>query len=101
MNASQGFNAMIKYDVTNQSQEIHDFGPCAQVGEAVFAPGGKQTSEDDGYLMLFVYDASSAQSELVILDAKQLASPPLARIQMPRRIPQGFHGSWMPGEWAA
>ena len=99
MSAEQGFNAIIKYDVKNQSSKIYEFGQYAQVGEAVFAPVEIQHSEDDGYLMLFVYDASSAESEFVILDAKQFTSPPLARIQMPRRIPNGFHGSWMPGEW--
>lgn len=98
MNASQGFNAIVKYDVKKQRSKIYEFGQYAQVGEAVFAAVENPHSEDDGYLMLFVYDASSAQSELVILDAKQLTYPPLARIQMPRRIPNGFHGSWMPGE---
>jgi carotenoid cleavage dioxygenase-like enzyme len=97
MNSEQGFNALVKYDVKNQNSKIYEFGQHAQVGEAVFAPVENPNSEDDGYLMLFVYDASSAQSEFFILDAQQLTL--LARIQMPRRVPNGFHGSWMPGEW--
>jgi len=99
MATSQGFNAIIKYDVKNQSSQIYGFGQHAQVGEPVFAPSNAQQSEDNGYLMLFVYDAISEQSEFVILDAKNFGSSPLARIKMPRRVPSGFHGSWMPGEW--
>jgi len=99
MAASQGFNAIIKYDVKNKSSQIHEFGQHAQVGEPVFALGSTQQSEDGGYLMLFVYDAISEQSEFVILDAKNFGDLPLARIKMPRRVPSGFHGSWMPGEW--
>lgn len=100
MAASQGFNAIIKYDVNNQTSQIHEFGQHAQVAEPVFAPGNAHQSEDGGYLMLFVYDAISEQSEFVILDAKNFCDSPLARIKMPRRVPSGFHGSWMPGEWA-
>lgn len=99
MTASQGFNAIIKYDVKNQSSQIYEFGQYAQVGEPVFAPGKAHQSEDGGYLMLFAYDAISEQSEFVILDAKNFGDSPLARIKMPRRVPSGFHGSWMPGEW--
>ncbi len=99
MASSKGFNALIKYDVKNQSSQIHEFGQHAQVGEPVFAPDKALQSEEDGYLMLFVYDAISEQSEFVVLDAKNFCDSPLARIKMPGRVPNGFHGSWMPGEW--
>lgn len=95
----QGFNALIKYDVKNQRSQMHTFGSFSQIGEAVFAPSASSLDEDDGYLMMFVYDANSAHSEFVILDAKQIDHPPLARIKMPRRVPHGFHGSWMPDPW--
>jgi carotenoid cleavage dioxygenase len=48
--------------------------------------------------MFFVYDTITEQSEFVILDAKNFCDSPLARIKMPRRVPSGFHGSWMSGE---
>lgn len=35
----------------------------------------------------------------LILDAINLKNEPLARIKLPRRIPNGLHGSWMPGVW--
>jgi carotenoid cleavage dioxygenase-like enzyme len=61
----------------------------------VFVAAAGGTSEDDGYLMSFVYDPNSDKSELVILDASNLASDPVARIHLPVRVPAGFHGSWI------
>ena len=37
----------------------------------------------------------SGQPDLVILDAQHLQAPALARIRLPRRVPQGFHGNWI------
>jgi carotenoid cleavage dioxygenase-like enzyme len=98
-NNKRAFNALIKYDVTHQQSQIYDFGPQAELGEAVFAPAEAQKSEDDGYLMLFIYDNISNQSKFVILDAQNFQNKPLAQIKMPQRIPNGLHGSWMPGAW--
>jgi carotenoid cleavage dioxygenase len=46
--------------------------------------------------MTFVYDAATNGSDLVILDADNLAAPPTATIRLPRRVPTGFHGNWLP-----
>lgn len=86
----------MQYDVKNNRTQVHDFGNFAEIGEAVFASKVGRQSEEDGYLLLYVYDNKMNQSELVILDAENFARAPLARIQMPRRIPHGLHGSWMP-----
>jgi carotenoid cleavage dioxygenase len=48
--------------------------------------------------MSFVYDAAANGSDLVILDAGDLTAPPVARIHLPRRVPAGFHGNWLPDE---
>lgn len=98
-NHKGAFNTLIKYDVIYQKSWAHDFGPHAEIGEAVFAPTASNQAEDDGYLLLFVYDAVTNQSEFLILDAQNFQDEPLARIKMPRRIPHGLHGSWMPGAW--
>jgi carotenoid cleavage dioxygenase-like enzyme len=46
--------------------------------------------------MTFVYDATIDRSDLVILDAQDLTRPPTATIHLPRRVPYGFHGNWLP-----
>ncbi len=66
-----------------------------QGSEARFVPAAGGSSEDDGYLLSYVFDPSDQTSELVIFNAAQLSDEPLARIHIPARIPAGFHGSWI------
>jgi len=65
----------------------------------VFVPKQNSTVEDDGYVMFFLYNTTSNVSEFIILDAQNIAQQPLARIEMPRRVPHGLHGSWINGKW--
>lgn len=96
---SNKFNALVKYDVHLQTSTLHDFGKHSEIGEAVFVGRENGTSEDDGYVMLFLYNIPSNSSEFIILDAQQLSKQPLARVKMPTRVPHGLHGSWMSGRW--
>ncbi len=90
------FNALLKYDLDQNTVILHDFGINYEIGEAVFAARTTGNGEDDGYLMLFVYDKIKNVSEFVILDAKQMSAGPIATILLPRRVPHGLHGSWFP-----
>ena len=45
--------------------------------------------------MTYVYDEARNASELIILDALDMSRPALAQIQLPVRVPFGFHGSWI------
>jgi carotenoid cleavage dioxygenase len=87
--------ALIKYDLGEDSRQRHDFGPGRFGGEGVFVarPGAK--SEDDGWLLTYVFDAGSGKSELVVVDARDISAPPVARVMIPARIPFGFHGLWV------
>ena len=55
---------------------------------------GSDPREDEGWVMSFVYDEGSGKSE--ILDATDFSGKPVARIALPQRVPNGFHGSWIP-----
>ena len=77
------------------ASSTYEFGPGRHGAEPYFIPRESAASEDDGYLMTYVYDESRKASELVILDALDLARPALAQIQLPVRVPYGFHGSWI------
>jgi carotenoid cleavage dioxygenase len=76
-----------------------DLGAGRHSGEPYFIPREGAASEDDGYLMSFVYDGERNASELMVLDAQDLSEPPLARVILPARVPYGFHGSWVPDGW--
>ena len=86
-----------RYDLRAETATSHLLGPGRLPGEAVFAPADDAPG-GDGYPMAFVYDAAADRSDLVILDAGDLAAPPLASIHLPRRVPAGFHGNWLPDE---
>jgi carotenoid cleavage dioxygenase len=86
---------IVKYDLDKGNSTMHDFGPSSQPGEFVFAESGPSAAEDEGWAMGFVYDMERNASDLVILDASDVAAKPVARIHMPRRVPHGFHGSWI------
>ncbi len=88
--------ALIKYDLRGGASTVHDFGAARMPGEGVFVPASAAAAEDEGYVLTYVYDAARDTSALVILDASSFAGPPLATIALPRRVPFGFHGSWIP-----
>ena len=60
----------------------------------MFVPCG--TAENEGYVLSVVYDPSRAQSDLLVLDATRFDGPPVACVELPARIPFGFHGDWIP-----
>ena len=64
--------------------------------EFVFVPSAPGAGEDEGWLLGFVYDGPSDTSELLILDAHDFGSDPVATVRLPRRVPVGFHGNWIP-----
>jgi carotenoid cleavage dioxygenase len=87
--------AFRKYDLTTGASDAHQLGDGRFGGEPVFVPAQGATSEDDGYVLSFVYDQGQNLSELVILDASNISQDPIARVHLPTRIPAGFHGSWI------
>ena len=84
-----------KYDLDTGASTAHDLGPGRHGGEPVFVPAEGASNEDDGYLLSYVYDEATNKSELIILDASNVESDPVARIHLPVRVPAGFHGSWI------
>jgi carotenoid cleavage dioxygenase len=91
--------AILKYDRETGVRSDIEFGRGCVGGEAVFAPSADPKSEDDGYLMTYVYDANVDSSRFVIMDAASMDNEPVASIDLPR-IPSGFHGSWVPASVA-
>ena len=89
------FTSEMKYDCETDTFEHHPLGDGCKGGEAIFAPRKNATSEDDGYVIVFVWDEVNQQSECRIIDAQNFEAEPVARIQVPHRVPFGFHASWV------
>ena len=93
---SVGDNALVRYDLTAGSAVEHAFAGAGGPGEAVFVPSlPGAADESNGWYVAYVYDPARDGSDLVILDASDFARQPVARIQLPQRVPYGFHGNWI------
>ena len=90
------FGRIIKYDFGKNTNEVYELSEELEGAEPIFIPAENQKSEDEGYLMLYVYDKESNKSDLVIFDAQSIKSGPRATVKLPQRVPFGFHGSWVP-----
>ncbi|KAI4867696.1 retinal pigment epithelial membrane protein [Hypoxylon rubiginosum] len=71
--------------------------------EPRFVSRGNPKTEDDGWLLTYVFDESQlnddgecgdgAASELWIIDARNMRDI-AARVKLPQRVPYGLHGAW-------
>ena len=98
---SVGDGRLVRYDLTSGDGVEHVFGSAESPGgpgEAVFVPSTSgPADESSGWYLGYVYDPSRDGSDLVIIDAADFTGPPVARIQLPQRVPYGFHGNWIAG----
>ncbi len=85
-----------KTDFVTGTTSLHDYGPGRTGAEPIFVPRADGVDEDDGWLMTVVYDAGRDTSDLVLVDARDMSAPPVATVQLPQRVPMGFHGNWVP-----
>ncbi|EEY16350.1 carotenoid cleavage dioxygenase [Verticillium alfalfae VaMs.102] len=75
--------------------------------EPRFVPRDGAKSEDDGFLLTYVFDEAQldktgacrpdAVSELWLIDAKGMRDV-VARVKLPQRVPYGMHGNWFSEE---
>jgi carotenoid cleavage dioxygenase len=62
----------------------------------VFVPSGAPgRAEDEGWLLSVTTCRDGSASQLLVLDATDVAGPPVAAVVLPRGVPAGFHGSWI------
>lgn len=88
--------AICKLDTISGKQQIWSAAPHGFVSEPIFVPRPDSITEDDGWLLVLVYDSQHHRSDLVILDGRDLNRQPLARLHLKHHIPYGLHGSWTP-----
>jgi len=91
------FDGLTKFDTETGQGETHWFGEGRWGSEAPFAPRPGSTGEDDGYLISYVHDEREQRSEVQVLDARALGEGPVCRLELPGRVPLGFHATWIDG----
>lgn len=87
---------VVRYDVERGSVWRYSVPHGDQNSEPVFVPRPDASSEDAGWLLICVYRRATDTSDVLILDARNIEAGPVATVHLPRRIPAGFHGAWLP-----
>jgi carotenoid cleavage dioxygenase len=90
--AALEFRGLFKRDFAAGTTEEHELPAGCAASEGVFVPVGP--AEDEGYVIAPVYDAARNASEIRVIDARRFAAAPVATIELPVRIPFGFHGDF-------
>lgn len=88
------FQAILKKDLLTGEKQVHSFAPQGYVGEPIFVPKPNATSEDEGWVLVMIYDGDQHRSDLVILDGENLEKEPIATLHLKHHIPYGLHGNW-------
>ena len=87
---------ILKIDLQTGERQIFSVAPRGFAGEPLFVPFPNGVNEDDGWLLMLMYDAAEHRSDILILDARNLNKKPLARLHLKHHIPYGLHGSFTP-----
>lgn len=90
------FGPSLRWDGHHRTHQLHDYGPGRVSQEPVFVPRADDAAEDDGWVMSVVYDRTDDSSQLVLLHGQDFTGEPVCTIQLPNRVPFGFHGNWIP-----
>ncbi len=68
------------------------------VSEPIFVPRSETAAEGDGWLLAVIWRAAENRSDLAVFEAGELAAGPIALVQLGHRVPDGFHGTWVPAD---
>jgi len=92
-----GAGAAHKHDLFGGLHRRHDFGDGRTPGELTFiADVERSDREDGGWLVGFVHDDAGDRAEFVVLDAEAIERSPVATVDIPRQVPCGARGTWIP-----
>ncbi|GAA3820969.1 carotenoid oxygenase family protein [Sphaerisporangium flaviroseum] len=89
-----GGRALIGHDLAAESTQVRELGPGWRAGRPVFVPRG--VAEGDGWIVALATNAALGMSELLVLDAMNLAGRPQAVVHLPVIPPAAQHTTWVP-----
>jgi carotenoid cleavage dioxygenase len=89
-------DALLKHDLQNRLVQRRRLAAGEEAGECVFVPARAEGAEDEGWVLCLVQDRVRGAATLLILDAQDFAGEPVASVELPARVPLGFHGDWLP-----
>jgi carotenoid cleavage dioxygenase len=90
-------DAIAHLDFKTGKRAVRTLDSWDGAGEPVFVPRSASAPEGDGYILSVVYRAATDTSELLILNAQDIAGEPAAVLKVPRRVPATAHGNFVAG----
>jgi len=84
--------ALIKLDLETGEEQIYSLAPRGFMGEPIFVPKPNATAEDDGWILVLIFNAASDRSELLIFEAANLTLT--ATLTLNHHVPYGLHGGF-------
>jgi carotenoid cleavage dioxygenase len=88
------FDTLVHIDLKTGKRVEWEPGKGRYVHEPIFVPRREGAAEGDGYIVSLVYDSARNISDFVVLDTDDVSKGPVARVELPQRVPFGFHGNW-------
>ena len=89
------FTRIVHIDHLQSLPDIYAFDAGDSTSEPIFVPRADDAAEGDGWILAVVFRGAEKRSDLLVFDALDLASGPLATVSLPHRVPNGFHGNWI------
>jgi all-trans-8'-apo-beta-carotenal 15,15'-oxygenase len=86
-----GYDGVQRVDLEQGTVDRFHLGRHMMVEEHVVVPGARHA-----WLVGSALDLQAQAMQLLVFDARRLADGPVARATVPRVVPLGLHGSWLP-----
>jgi carotenoid cleavage dioxygenase-like enzyme len=86
---------LLRFDVGRDVVETWSPGPYRTASEPLFVRAVDGRSDDEGWLLTVVHDATRGASDIYVLDASSLRRRPQAVIHLPAALPFRSHGTWV------
>jgi all-trans-8'-apo-beta-carotenal 15,15'-oxygenase len=93
-----GDGGLVAFDLDRGREARYELPSGQWASEPVFVPRAGASEENDGYLLVLIYDGSRHASHVAVFDAPRLADGPVARAWFDHPIPSTFHGNWVVGQ---
>jgi carotenoid cleavage dioxygenase-like enzyme len=89
------YDAIAHIDLETGKRTVRTLDLWDAAGEPVFVARSASAPEGDGYILSVVYRAATNTSELLILNAQDIAGEPAAVLKVPRCVPATAHGNFV------
>ena len=92
------FDSLAHIDMQTKRQKLRRFSEGDSVGEPVFVPRSAQAPEGDGWVLAVVHRARENRSDLLILDAQDIAADLQPCLNCPAAYQPGFTAAGCPAD---